>query len=637
MKRTYFQVVSLLLVALIIAPQYADAATEIETTVAMNFAASGDPDDVQNNLDDAEETNAETWDPVTQGVYYGGWSKESVLRLSNVPADNFEVALAQVVWVPSQVIMSGSSFFTVRLPMMNSDSPWNRSLLNIYEIGPGTNWTFIKNETHADVGDTIPHQLNSLRVSFTAGPHQLVYWSRPFDPTDESPTDGNDHYSRSNRTYAQVNAPISPGQFYLFITYVWYDADAYVDVYFEPDSLTMAEWNRSTVAVYNEVAPDTYNLEVSNLEVSLGYSFDFVHGFGESSCGLNKYFYTGDELTYWSYLDPDETDLNGYLSIMVPFRSNETDGVDIDLECWAVDMGDTANNKIVNEIGETWNDFVLYSTTVDLDTLISLTNYTGWFRTRLTIQENVRLRFSLWDLPYTEDTGYNYTWFEETRVGWPFTDARYIHDDDYRWNPLEYLLYDAAGGEDRTYHWALFHSLQVNDYYWAQTLGSTPATSPRVDIKDMSFLEAYFYANGYFWVTVGDFVGQVNPPAGYVLRAFGTGMQLLAMADIFPDFMGWAVDGLLRAWDGLRAIGSWLWKVGAAAIGGLRFLLELGEVIFALLILILAIVVWFVPIFFTVKGAMAIRKAALGRFDEAMDEIKGAVAVATSITKRGRG
>lgn len=601
----------------------------------LNFEAAGDVDEVMNHLDPDDEGNPSTWNPVPQGVYYGPWVKDSLQRLTTVPDTMCEVALAQVIYVPSEAIMSGSSNFLVRLPVKTTTDTWSDAALNIYEIDKTSNWTFEQNISYAwEVTETSPHYLNNMKINFTAGPHQLVYFSHYFDPLDESPSDGDDHYTRDDRTYVRCKFPMYSDTFYLFVLYVWFDADQYIEVYWNPDSISNGEWNRSTMAVYNEVAPDAYDLDQEDFNVSLGYTFDFIDGFGEGTTGLNRYYYEGDAINFWNYLDPATVDQSQYLTVMVPFR-HTLSNVSIRTRVWAVDMGDTASALLIDDYHE-WNDFVLVS---DTDTIASgvsgLANFTGWFRISLTIENETRLRFSLWDLPYRNVTGYNASWLEETRIGWPFYDARWIHDNDWRWNPREYVECTSNESAGEIYHWQLFHALQVNDYHWDKSVAVSPTTNVYVWVPNYSFLEAVFYTLGVVYLYIGDVVSEWVPIGGFFYHALGATFMFLANWDGLDRFAGWVLNGFHKIWDGLKRFGEWILNIGQAVLGGLEMAAELLEVILAMIVFVLALALFFVPLYYTAKVGMIIRKIILGDPEGAIEDIGVLNAQTTGQLRKG--
>ncbi len=613
------------MVAILLVPQYVSAVAYTDYTQDINFVATGSPDEVQNSLDPNEESNYDTWSPVPQGVWFGGWMKESRLQLSEVPDTDCSAAMAQVCYFGSEVIMSGSSKFTVRLPLYTTTSTWSKAQLSIYQVDRGTNWTFVKNASVNANGD--PHYLNDMRVTFTEGNHQLIYWSQYIYPNDTSPTDGNDYFTRLNRTYVEVAAPIHANTYYLFLTTAWFNSDQYIEIYWQPDSLdSSGVWNRSTLGIHNEQAPDTYTLDVYNYNISFGYSFDFVDGLGESSCGLNTYVYSGTELRFYTYLDPDNVDTSHYPTLMVPYRS-QTKNLSISCTVYAMDHGDYSTAVVLDNIYQ-HNGYVLFSSSDTLANNISaLANFTGWFYVILQINNDTRIRFSLWDLPPTDSSGFNSTWFEDWHLGSTYDEAFWVHDNEYNWNPLElvYLRYDS---EIHIYHFQVMHSFGLNEFYWQKAVATDTGGTEVFGEENTTSEGNFWYGLGKFFFNLGTVVMGLNAPYGTAFRAIG--IIYMLTSESFSQYFG-------NLWDKLRGvfsnIGSWAYRIGQAIIGVINFFIDLASVILALFILILSMVVFFTPIFFTVKGGMAIRKAILGDFEGAADELKGAAAVASKMVK----
>lgn len=632
MKRIYIQIVSLLLVTVLIGSSYVSAASVTETT-EVNFRAMGQGDVVQNNLDEGEVSNFDTWDPVPQGVWFGGWPKESILRLDEVPDDDFSIALAQVALFGSDLIMSGAAKTLIRLPIRTTDDPWDHALLNVYEISRATNWSFIRMITQNKAGPPDPFKLNDMRINFTAGPHELMFWSQEIEPDDISPTDDDDHFTRSNRTFCFVDAPIHPGRYYLFVTYVWYDSDKYVDIYLQPDSLDSGgSWNRSSLAVYNEQAPDLYSLVNQNFNISMGYSFDFVHGFGNSAYGLNHWFDAEDRIEFYSYVDPDQIDTSHYLTFMLPFRSS-TDNVTWSVTIYAINFGEGDHRTLFSIDDYVANDFLLFSMEDDLANNITAFNFDGWFKVICTVKNDTRLWLPLWDIPFNETTSINETFFGESDdLNWK--EFFYTWDSDWRYNPLQFLQYEKASYQVYNYHWMVQHSIQFNPYRWDKVGPAAAGTENLESTEEMTFGQKIFYGIGSVFIKVGNWIAPIHPGYGYDLRLTGLAAQMVAQYADFPGVLGWAYDKLMIVRDALVQVGQWLWRVGQAIRGALEFVWDLLQVVLAIGIVILAVVLLFTPIYFTFKGGMAIRKAVLGDIEGAAAEITGAVQTSQKMVRK---
>lgn len=624
--------VTFVVLALLIVPQFVTAETMTEYTVDLDYRPTGDNDGEQNRLDPDAETCRDTWDPVPTGVFVGGFSKESSLRLSLVPDTNCSVALAQVLRFDASQIMSGSSYFVVRLPMRTPETgKWSSAYVSIYRISADSNWTFESNLTFED---GTPHKYNNMRINFTAGDQHLVYWSREISPSDSSPTDGDDHFSRSNRTYLMASAPIYPDVYYLIVTMVKYASDRYVDVYWQPESLTLGAWNRSTLATYNQVAPDSYVLSQENFNISLGYSFDFRHGFAQGMSGWNKWIDDGDQLSWLMKLE--DVDLDQYLTFMWPFWST-TANLSVRVEVLAFNFTDAEYESIIDDNSE-WNDFILLSTTAALSTILTdpwCSDWAGWCKVRLSFGNDTRLRIFTRDLEFQSPTGFNGTWLESGL----YVQALYIHAPNWSYDPLEYILWNDTLGLIEAIHWCPQASLQLNDYYWSQSAPqSVHMEQTKRSWENMTLVQKSFYVFGRFLITMGEVVTPVIPPLGYAVTAAGMAAVMVAEYANLPDPLGWLSDGLNWAWDKLQGFGQWLWKVGQRIYGAISWFVEqliyYGSIILGMLILILAFIVLFTPMYFTVKVAVATRKAMLGDFQGATEELKGAAATAGKLVRR---
>jgi hypothetical protein len=633
MKRS-IEILAIAIVMIIIMPSYAQAQALTSFDQDFNFRAIGSADETQNNLDPAEKTNADTWDPVPNGVYFGGYPIESKLRLDDVPDTDFVAAYATVCRFGSEIIMSGAARTTVRLPMHTSDDPWSWAVLNIYEISQDSNWTFSR---YPKVALYPGYDLGHMRVNFTAGSHSLIFWSNGYSPTDLSPTNYNDHFTRSNRTYCFVDAPIKPNVLYLFITYVQYASDKYVETYFQPDSLdSEGEVNRSTLAIYNEQAPDAYTLSVDHFNVSFGYSFDFVNGFGNSCYGLNIWAQAGDELEFWIYHNVSLIDDSYYPTFHLPFRAS-TDNVSFDVLVQIYDPVLGGHNDYFRHNNVIANDFLLISSQDTWGTnrtawQAGTTTYSNWFKIVVYINNDTRLWIPMWDThrPTGNNATINQTWLHS----WfePIWDS----EPEFEYNLEQWIQHEVQGvdADSYNYHFKPQAALQFNDYYWSK---NTPPVllevTPR-SVENMTLGQKFLYGLGACFLKVGTYMGVVNYPLGQALRYAGTATQLFAMYGDLPDIAGYVWDKLQVIRDFFSDIGTWLWRAAQFIMGVLSAIIDILSVILAVAMLILAIVVFFLPIYVTFRMALAFRNAMLGDLEKASDEMGKGIAMVKAVSGR---
>lgn len=603
------------MVSILVTSPYAAASGFTSFRQELDFDAIGAADEVQNAFDPNAQTNYDTWDPVPAGVWYGGWPVESMVRSNVVPDDDFSIAMATVCSFGSNIIMSGAARTLVRLPVHTSDDPWTGAVLNIFEVTEDTNWTFVRNISE---GDKASYALNDMKVDFTSGPHELVFWSQLYDPTDLSPTDGNDHFTRSERTYAFVDAPIVPDVFYLFITYVWYASDKYVDFYAQPDTLTEGRWNRSTLATYNEEAPDLYDLAVYNFSQSFGYSFDFRHGFGNSAYGLNVWAEEGDEFRFFSYVNLSQVDDTHHMTLMVPYRST-TSNISWDVAVYSVQQ-DGTTSPVFTWADYLTRDFILISQTDDWANNAT-GNDIGWFLVKLTINNDTRIRLPLWDIPTSAGAPL-------VNVTWGISPMTYIHDSEYSFSyNLAQWVQHRRDDESYNYFWQAQHSIQFNDYVWQKVVTTSAGSDPNDLVDDMTFARKVMYGLGSLYIWAGDVLIHISVPIGSALRSIGVYHQIVARYADFPDWAGRIKDTLNDAFEG---IGYWLWRAAMAIKGFLEVVLDLVTWALGIIILFMAIGLGAYCLWITWSFAMAFRKAALG-------DIEGAQAEVASVTQTVKG
>lgn len=598
------------MVSILVTSPFAAAKGYTSFEQELDFDAIGSADEVQNAWDPTAQSNYDTWDPVPAGVWYGGWPVESKVRSNEVPDDDFSIALATVCMFGPNIIMSGAARTLVRLPIHTSDDPWTAAALNIYKVSEDSNWTFVRN---ISAGDSTGYALNDMKVKFTEGTHELIFWSQLYNASDASPTDGNDHFTRSERTYAFVDAPLVPDVFYLFITYAWYASDKYVDFYAQPDTLTEGEWNRSTIATYNEEAPDVYNLGVYNFTESFGYSFDFRHGFGNSAYGLNVWAEDGDEFRFFSYVNLSQVDDSHHMTFMIPFRTTTTN-ISWDVTIYSV------QNTGVTSLVFTWADYLTRDFILTSQTHTWANNATGadtgWFLVKLTINNDTRLRLPLWDIPIpggaplVNDT-------------WGFHPMIYVEDSDYffSYNLGQWIQHTSDAG-NYNYFWQVQHSIQFNDYVWQKVVTTSAGSDPNDIVDEMSFGQKVFYGFGTMLIWVGNVLIVANIPGGEAIRSAGVYAQIAAQYADFPDWTGRIWDTLVDAFSG---IGTWLWRAAQAIKGFLEVVLDLLTWALGIIILFLAIGLGAFCLWITWSFFMAFRKAMLGDIEGAKAEVSGVV------------
>lgn len=611
-------------------PMYARAETFSEYTRDVEYLPSGDYDESQNRLDPNTETNFDTWDPVPSGVFVGGYSKESKFRLSMVPVDETSICLAQVVRFTAGQIMSGGSYVVVRMPMSPT---YEYAWLDIYEIANDCNWTFEENITTPS-GD---HKRNNMRITFTTGNYSLLYFTGldAMSPLDESPTNGNAYFTRSNRTYLEVRAPIHPDQFYLFVATIRYVADAYAEIYWSPDSLSMGTWNRSTLATYTLAAPDTPELEVDNFNISLGFSFDFREGFGNNVCGYNRYYTSGSMIRWFQKIET--VNLNTYLNVMIPFEADLTN-ISFKLQVNAF-LTDTADNDAVITDRSEWTDFILLSSDDVLDNIIPggwKASWDGWLLFGLWVFNDTRIRFHTTDPDYVEPTGFSQDWYDDCSA---FQHQNDVHAPGYRWDPTQYFYVNTSEPKYEDVFWQLECSAKLEDFAWAM---SAPVGSLDRDAKtwdEMGFLNKLFYVTGVLTVVMGEYTAMIYPPWGNAVQDIGMTFIMIGQYIDFPTPFGDVWDGLNFVWDKLVSFGQWLWKVGQAIVGALTWFVETlvyyASIILGIIVLVLALVVLFLPIWASARVATMLVNVSRGRSDLAIADMESLAQKGSGMLKRG--
>jgi hypothetical protein len=292
-----------------------------------------------------------------------------------------------------------------------------------------------------------------------------------------------------------------------------------------------------------------------------------------------------------------------------------------------------------------YNDYIFLSCAENFTQNFTLGNFTGWFYIELIIGNNTRMKFWMEDLPMVSGaTGFNSSFFYVySLIGKTASGPRAIHDNNYRWNPLEVLEYNSANNSFHDWcHFAPYFSFQLNPYYYTRNNAPSPDKNNEKHKGETNWYRVGMFLGGILLIMAGSIVTLVCPPAGLLMIGVGIGMTITSLSDkLWNGLSGAVSDALNWAYDKLAALGNFIWKVGQSIAGLIikfaETLVYFGSIVLGIILFILAFIVLFIPMYFTLKLAMAFRKAVFGDIEGSANEIRGLVNTTQGAVSKVRG
>lgn len=625
---------ALFALTVIMLPQVVVARTTEEVTqIASIEPGSDNNDEIVNVANETIEYNIDTWDPRPEGIFVGGTISESLIRLNEMASgDDAQMALASVVKLQREYVMSGASTFTVRLPVhIDEGNLPNQVNFAIYKLDTPdysiTRDTIYDYWTDAwtsrwDLNPYYPDTLDHTNC-YKITPGTLLYaiWNvahlNPtlripgYDPLGLSINPANDSYLSGNRIYAKVTAPLLPDFYYVLLTQIYYGEGDPFDVYLCPSDLCSDNVTDSEISYLYYPAPDQVIARNWPVSADLGYSFVFQTGLGGRAYEYNAWYDDGDILEWDTYLKIPGENVSGALNFMLEYRANATSNLTWRLgvaqeEGWMTALDDTWwNNKVSN------SGYILASNPINktyVATSIGGSNYVK-FCCWLQILNATRIQVM---------TVYDPTW--------PASSNNLMHSSQ---SP------DGAYYYTDKLSFGMWCTISIQNV----SLNETAVINPGEDL-------------GGFWDGIGnwwdkhwvDVLGAILIVAGVILICTGVGAGfgvLLIVAGIaLILYNNHILDGLIQMIiDGLEWLGNWLWKIGAWIWEALTWLVEqivyYGSIILGLLIILVAIFIFVVPVYFEIKILGAFLAMAQGDYREAAAQLGSVVSAGRTMMGRG--
>ena len=609
------QILAISIVAILLIPQFVKAEVLSEQEIILNAPSvnQSEYDETVNIANDSAKQNAQTWDPTYEGVWVGGSTKESLFKFNQVTTDYSTLSLSWEAVFSTNQIMNGASTLTVRLPIYSSSDDIYHVLMSIYKIPTTDSYSFSASPAIS------PPTYVGVDVTFTDPANTYLVWETPHNlntfflhPSDTQITDGDDYYTIDNRMYVTVRAPIIPNERYLFLVEAVYKTESRFKVYFSPNDVVSDGILVSHISRYVITAPDTASFYSSNYSIDLGFSFDFRTGIGGNVVSKDFYLNAGDTI-FFSIFVPGGNQVYGYHSIMIPFRTEN---------------GTAAfQGMAIEPVGED-QLWVRDTLTIYRDYVFACSNS----------QENVSS--TDWEASVFQIMLVS-SW--DQRVSFIFEDLPYSHSGDTSDRSRSIITANITETTE-----IQFWETDVSQFWGMRLYCSYLITDNYIETPEIASLSAWDekYAHENEKSTFWDELGFCLLVAGSVLLATATfllapiilpavvaGLAIVAILNYYKSDIINAAGGLWNSitgglrnildtiWNGLKAIGEFLWSVGEFIYNVLKWayemIVEYGTIILGLLIIGVAMLLFFYPIHYQLKLWKVVLFMAQGRLDQA--------------------
>lgn len=569
---------AILAIAIITVPNFAYAATydTVQKTIDLQIDSANQSEyDDMVNLGEPERaiTNIDTWMPAPQGVWLGASTEESLFQFNQVLPETNTFDLYTEVKFNSSQIMNGASITIIRSPI-HSNGVISQELTVHRLLTPG--W---------DVDEAPP--------AFLFDADFVTIASISINMSDASITSGEDCWTVGNRTYIKLHAPLYSGVSYVFMWHATYAMDSRPAIYISGQDIANDNITNTKVCIKREITPVDSDYFVYEWNIDPGISYDMLNGLGNALYAEEVYVRVGDYLT-WETSAPERPDAGDYFhTLMLPFVTDDHT-LNASLRFTKANVGETL---VWEEDRYEWFDYILACS----DTALGLIEGGRYCRFNLTFNENKTVTFMFIDSP----------------------------EADYLDNQATFTL---SGVRHTVFArpWAS-NQLSVGEV-------SAPSLNPSdfpalVNVQENEQQTWYGTIVGMIMIVAGSLLiaTGVGIPFGIALMAGGMGMIILE--DIAHD-MGYSGLGDLVAgtfqnlvdaiWPILKGIGEFLWSVGEFIWEALNWIvdaiIEYGAVLLGLLIVGVAMLLYFYPLRYTIKIFASFLLMAQGRLEAAADK-----------------
>lgn len=560
---------AVLAAVIIITPAFASAAYDQVEVIIDAQPTEKDNYDEMVNMADPSRTNADTWSPSYQGIWVGGVTPESLLALDDIVYDGSKLMVGWLATFTSNQIMDGVSEFVIRSPIMHDPAAMTELELNVYVI----------NQTGAVA---VMSGTNNIKMKMPLNGSYQVFHDI-YDPAaQESVADGDEFWGRDNRSYQLVQIMLQPGVQYMFTWTATYVADSVMKLYVSPDDVVSDGSIGCNITRMSPSAPGrSYTFVTDDYAIDPGVSFDFRRGAGNGLAGLKLHATDTFALEFWLYVNQTG---HAYHTLMIPLPF--TNGVTHAM----VSIWNTAGVLIWSDgWGAGWvedyNGYILACSSDEED-------LTGpqYLKVRLSMigEQDFGLvmmsqsdLYDNYDSPSAQQCGYNRTNF----IG---LDIDNDGDVDRTIGARIYAVYSLSS-----------HSMSPPTYWPGMGLEENVLQKQTLFDRIMiAFLQGLLLpAELIYYGLTGDSLStflynNIKTIAGKVVEAG-------------EAIVKWIKSALDAAWDALVAIGEFIWSIGEYIWSALSWLadtlVELGAYLVGILLIPIAMLIFFWPVQYQLK------------------------------------
>lgn len=573
----------------IVSTSFVSAATEQTTntiTLQLDSEHADEYSEVVNVAEESAITNPDTWNPAPQGIWIGASTQESLFAFDTVATDFNRFHVASEVRFNSSQIMNGVSCLIIRSPICSDGV--DTMYLRIWCM-TGEDW---------DLG-----LLANEYAPITGDVYQVA--GADIDMTDISITGGSDAWTVDKRTYARVYAPIYSGVSYVFAWTAIYEQDHRFEMYLSGQDIANDNITKTRIGQYTLPSPDTDVQERSLFNIDPGISFDMITGLGNGVWAQSWYMAAGDSLTF-------EVNIGiysgtPYHTVMIPFGTD--DGT---LNATVTVMLVSSDSIVWADDNTEWTDYILACPPAGVSSH----------------PQSVRVVITLG---------------VSERVNWIFIDS-----------PSGVLLTDMSynrglltiDGINHTVHARPWSSYQLSLGEVIQP-SLEPADWPPI-VEEVVNQQANYYGTiiGAIAIILGGVLiaTGIGAPIGFLLG--GAGAVMIA-ADlnrggtlISGNIPGWLSNPLDVIWDTLVGVGEFIWSIGEALYDAITWVIDAINdylpIFLGLLIIGVALALFFVPIYAQLKLWGIIWLMAQGKIEKAADRAQNLADQASNIIGKVR-
>jgi hypothetical protein len=596
-----------MIIAVFLLPSYVSATTDQTQSIIIsgNSEHSSQYDNVVNVGNDTSIMNPTTWNPTYQGLWIGGSTEESKFQLNQVTTNDSRLVTSSYFKFTNSQIMDGVGEYMIRSPI-SVNSYMNGLELLVYTVSSPLTDSFTVNTGALD------------RFTFAHSSTDKLIYSLRVDPAITSITNPSNYYTVDDRTYVLLYMPILPNVYYNFVWVASYDADGRMTVYFTPNDIASDGLHNSSLYTYIKTTPIDYLSTTNTVPVEMGISFDMRVGLANNIFAHTMFMAAGSEMSFVTNY-PGGTNLTGYQSISIPFfttTGNATVAIEVSKYLdpsnvfWSVGSRSYRNNIVASSgsaISATiWGPDVYFGGAwVNSGDLFII-------RINSTIDQNIQ---------------------------WLFINQNDNEDVAYYAAGYDTALHIGVLTFNYGYHLMNSYAISTNQiappdciYPGGQVISGGVSWQPRTILGVLAFV---LYTSAKALVTQGwsgplaGLTGIVSTLAAAPIAGLGAMFWLQDQAiGLIIDTANAVVNGvypLLKngidaAWSALQGLGRFLWSVGEGIWGALTILwnglVEYGSILLGLLIVGVAMMLFFWPIKVEVQMLNAFLLMAQGKFEQ---------------------